>query len=77
MIKPSSCARSWWARYDTDSAEISSGLKGGERIVTAGVHKLLPQQASGSSLSHRHPLEGWKEHFAANPMRSDIDEFSG
>jgi RND family efflux transporter MFP subunit len=28
-------------RYDTDSVEVSSGLRSGERIVTAGVHKLL------------------------------------
>lgn len=32
------------ARYDTDSAEVSSGLRSGERIVTAGVHKLLAGQ---------------------------------
>jgi RND family efflux transporter MFP subunit len=32
------------ARYDTESVEVSSGLKSGERIVTAGVHKLLPGQ---------------------------------
>jgi RND family efflux transporter MFP subunit len=32
------------ARYDTDSVEVSSGLRGGERIVTAGVHKLLVGQ---------------------------------
>ena len=32
------------ARYDTDTVEIASGLKGGERIVTAGVHKLLEGQ---------------------------------
>lgn len=32
------------ARYDTDSVEVSSGLKSGERIVTAGVHKLLAGQ---------------------------------
>jgi RND family efflux transporter MFP subunit len=32
------------ARYDTDSVEVSSGLRGGERIVTAGVHKLLAGQ---------------------------------
>jgi multidrug efflux system membrane fusion protein len=31
-------------RYDTDNVEVSSGLKSGERIVTAGVHKLLPGQ---------------------------------
>jgi multidrug efflux system membrane fusion protein len=31
-------------RYDTDSVEVSSGLKSGERIVTAGVHKLLAGQ---------------------------------
>ncbi len=32
------------ARYDTDTVELSSGLRGGERIVTAGVHKLLVGQ---------------------------------
>jgi membrane fusion protein, multidrug efflux system len=32
------------ARYDTDSVEVSSGLRSGERIVTAGVHKLLAGQ---------------------------------
>jgi RND family efflux transporter MFP subunit len=32
------------ARYDTDSVEVSSGLSSGERIVTAGVHKLLAGQ---------------------------------
>jgi membrane fusion protein, multidrug efflux system len=32
------------ARYDTDSVEVSSGLRSGERIVTAGVHKLLVGQ---------------------------------
>src|SRR6267142_1282120 len=32
------------ARYDTDSVEIGSGLQAGERIVTAGVHKLLAGQ---------------------------------
>lgn len=32
------------ARYDTDSIEVSSGLRSGERIVTAGVHKLLGGQ---------------------------------
>ncbi|MDB6101091.1 MAG: efflux transporter periplasmic adaptor subunit [Gammaproteobacteria bacterium] len=32
------------ARYDTDSLEVSSGLRSGERIVTAGVHKLLVGQ---------------------------------
>jgi RND family efflux transporter MFP subunit len=32
------------ARYDTDSVEVSSGLRSGERIVTAGVHKLLEGQ---------------------------------
>jgi membrane fusion protein, multidrug efflux system len=32
------------ARYDTDSVEIASGLRSGERIVTAGVHKLLAGQ---------------------------------
>jgi RND family efflux transporter MFP subunit len=32
------------ARYDTDSVEVSSGLKSGERMVTAGVHKLLAGQ---------------------------------
>ncbi len=32
------------ARYDTDNVEISSGLRSGERIVTAGVHKLLAGQ---------------------------------
>jgi RND family efflux transporter MFP subunit len=32
------------ARYDTDSIEVSSGLGSGERIVTAGVHKLLVGQ---------------------------------
>jgi RND family efflux transporter MFP subunit len=32
------------ARYDTESVEVSSGLKSGERIVTAGVHKLLAGQ---------------------------------
>jgi membrane fusion protein, multidrug efflux system len=32
------------ARYDTDSVEVASGLRGGERIVTAGVHKLLAGQ---------------------------------
>jgi len=32
------------ARYDTDSVEIGSGLRAGERIVTAGVHKLLAGQ---------------------------------
>jgi membrane fusion protein, multidrug efflux system len=32
------------ARYDTDSVEVSHGLRGGERIVTAGVHKLLVGQ---------------------------------
>jgi RND family efflux transporter MFP subunit len=32
------------ARYDTDSVEVSSGLGTGERIVTAGVHKLLVGQ---------------------------------
>jgi len=32
------------ARYDTDSVEVSSGLRGGERIVTAGAHKLLVGQ---------------------------------
>ena len=32
------------ARYDTESVEVSSGLQSGERIVTAGVHKLLPGQ---------------------------------
>jgi RND family efflux transporter MFP subunit len=31
-------------RYDTDSVEVSSGLRSGERIVTAGVHKLLAGQ---------------------------------
>jgi RND family efflux transporter MFP subunit len=31
-------------RYDTDSVEVSSGLRSGERIVTAGVHKLLVGQ---------------------------------
>jgi RND family efflux transporter MFP subunit len=32
------------ARYETDSVEVSSGLRSGERIVTAGVHKLLVGQ---------------------------------
>jgi membrane fusion protein, multidrug efflux system len=32
------------ARYDTNSVEVSSGLRSGERIVTAGVHKLLVGQ---------------------------------
>ena len=32
------------ARYDTDSVEVASGLRSGERIVTAGVHKLLVGQ---------------------------------
>jgi RND family efflux transporter MFP subunit len=32
------------ARYDTDSVEIASGLRSGERVVTAGVHKLLRGQ---------------------------------
>jgi RND family efflux transporter MFP subunit len=32
------------ARYDTDTVQISSGLRSGERIVTAGVHKLLAGQ---------------------------------
>jgi multidrug efflux system membrane fusion protein len=32
------------ARYDTDSVEVSTGLRSGERIVTAGVHKLLAGQ---------------------------------
>jgi multidrug efflux system membrane fusion protein len=32
------------ARYDTDSVEVRSGLRSGERIVTAGVHKLLVGQ---------------------------------
>jgi len=32
------------ARYDTESVEVAGGLKSGERIVTAGVHKLLPGQ---------------------------------
>jgi len=31
-------------RYDTDNVEVSSGLRSGERIVTAGVHKLLAGQ---------------------------------
>jgi multidrug efflux system membrane fusion protein len=31
-------------RYDTESVEVSSGLRSGERIVTAGVHKLLAGQ---------------------------------
>jgi RND family efflux transporter MFP subunit len=31
-------------RYDTDSVEVSNGLRSGERIVTAGVHKLLAGQ---------------------------------
>jgi membrane fusion protein, multidrug efflux system len=31
-------------RYDTDSIAVSSGLRSGERIVTAGVHKLLVGQ---------------------------------
>ena len=31
-------------RYDTDSIEVASGLRSGERIVTAGVHKLLAGQ---------------------------------
>src|SRR6202050_1557338 len=30
------------ARYDTDGIELSSGLTSGERLVTPGVHKLLP-----------------------------------
>jgi len=32
------------ARYDTESVEVSTGLRSGERIVTAGVHKLLAGQ---------------------------------
>ncbi len=32
------------ARYDTESVDVSSGLRSGERIVTAGVHKLLAGQ---------------------------------
>ena len=32
------------ARYDTNTVEVSSGLRSGERIVTAGVHKLLAGQ---------------------------------
>jgi multidrug efflux system membrane fusion protein len=31
-------------RYDTDSVEVSTGPRSGERIVTAGVHKLLAGQ---------------------------------
>ncbi len=31
-------------RYDTNTVELSSGLRSGERIVTAGVHKLLAGQ---------------------------------
>lgn len=32
------------ARYDTDSVGVSRGLGAGQRIVTAGVHRLLPGQ---------------------------------
>src|SRR5882724_12011233 len=32
------------ARYDSDTVEVSAGLRSGERIVTAGVHKLLEGQ---------------------------------
>jgi len=33
--------RSKWPVTTTDSVEIGSGLRAGERIVTAGVHKPL------------------------------------
>lgn len=32
------------ARYDSDQVWLSSGLEAGDRIVTAGVHKLMPGQ---------------------------------
>lgn len=32
------------ARYDSDLVWITSGLEAGDRIVTAGVHKLMPGQ---------------------------------
>jgi RND family efflux transporter MFP subunit len=32
------------SRYETDAVVVSSGLKGGDRVVTAGTHKLLVGQ---------------------------------
>jgi multidrug efflux pump subunit AcrA (membrane-fusion protein) len=29
-------------RYDTDRAYVSEGIRTGERVVTAGVHRLAP-----------------------------------
>jgi multidrug efflux system membrane fusion protein len=32
------------ARYETDAVVVASGLKSGDRVVTAGTHKLLAGQ---------------------------------